>query len=213
MSAYNMPGNSSDVLGVLSVVINSPALPQVLLSTLFQSWGIRTQHHNLPKVSKPLVTKAGLESGHQAPEPVPIGAANCTGKPWGRAAQQKVFKGRIKMTGWFKATAPREGRQDGGCLQGRKEPLAGMTERVADQQTEEGSPPGVLRDHEFSVEHPERGVVGHVSTLCICRQKDMQTWRWRAIKGRRETWQSPWRGCQRGPEVGGNDQGQRSKVW
>lgn len=49
-----------------------------------------------------------------------------------------------------------------------------MTERVADKQTEEGSPPGVLREHEISVEHPECRVL---STCPLCVFADRRTCR------------------------------------
>lgn len=43
--------------------------------------------------------------------------------------------------------------------------LTGMTERVADEETEEGSQPGVLREHEFHVEHAECEALGYLSTF------------------------------------------------
>lgn len=46
--------------------------------------------------------------------------------------------------------------------------------------------------------------------LCVFTDRETQPWCWRTLKRRRRTWQSPCRGCQRGPKVRGNNQRERS---
>lgn len=63
-----------------------------------------------------------------------------------------------------------QGRRLSVGVTGVPEPiLTGMPRRVADEGTEKGSTFGILREHEFRVEHAGWEVLGHVSTFVADR--------------------------------------------
>ena len=91
-------------------------------------------------------------------------------------------------------------RQGSGCPIGGQKPMSwfdqGDPEKGGRGEDKGGQQIWCLEGACVSWRAPECEVLRHKFTLCMWKQTEMQPRCWRALKGRREMWQSPSRGCQ-----------------
>lgn len=91
-------------------------------------------------------------------------------------------------------------RQGSGCPIGGQKPMSwfdqGDPEKGGRGEDKGGQQIWCLEGACVSWRAPECEVHRHMFTLCMWKQTEMQPRCWRALKGRREMWQSPSRGCQ-----------------